>query len=165
MAQNKDESNAKARATQAGEAAVNFTLAKVKISAAATIATTSETGVGALGTFYLGLSASGNIAAGSLQTVGALTGETKATETGAEIATTLTSGFGFGTFAVTGNLDKAATAAAAEGILTSSPKDLATGGTLERAAKAIDLMQSIQKVAGAVPLQGCSGCDAPGYGP
>jgi hypothetical protein len=117
-------------------------MAKVKLSAAAT---TAETGAGALGAFYLGLSASGNIAAGGLQTVGALTGQTKTTETGAEIATTVTSGLGFGTLLLTRNLDKAATAAAAEGIVTSSPKDVATGGTLERAAKAIDLLQSVQK--------------------
>jgi len=149
-APNKDEGNAKARATQAWEAALNFTLAKVKIAAAVKTATTSETGAGALLTFYLGLSASGNVAAGGLQTVGVLTGETKATETGAEVATTMTSFLGFGTFALTGNLNKAATAAAVEGIVTSRPKDLAEGGTLERAAKAIDLLQSVQRAEGAI---------------
>ena len=45
-----------------------------------------------------------------------------------------------------GNLDKAATAAAVEGIVTSNPKDLATGGTVARTAKALDLMQNINAV-------------------
>jgi len=45
-----------------------------------------------------------------------------------------------------GNLNKAATAAAVEGIVTSRPADLAKGGTVERAAKAIDLVQSIHKI-------------------
>jgi len=136
-----------ARATQAGEAALNFTLAKVKLGAALDTALTAETGVGALGAAYLGISAAGNFVAGTLQTIGAATGKTEATETGAEVATTVTSILGFGTLVWTrGNLDKAATMAATEAIVTSNPKDLATGGTVARAAKAIDLAQNIHRV-------------------
>jgi len=83
---------------------------------------------------------------GTVQTIGAATGQTKLTEAGAEVVATTTSALGMGTFLATGNLNKAATAAAVEGIVTSSPKDLATGGTVARAAKAIDLMQNISSV-------------------
>ncbi|MGA7080592.1 MAG: hypothetical protein WBQ43_19700 [Terriglobales bacterium] len=148
MAQNKgDEGSAKARATEAGESALNLTLAKVKLGAAVEMATTSETGVGAVATAYTAISAAGNFVAGTVQAIGAATGQTKITETAAEVVATATSALGMGTLIATGgNLEKASTAAAIEGIVTSSPKDLATGGTVARAAKAIDLMQNIHQV-------------------
>jgi len=50
------------------------------------------------------------------------TGWTKTTETGAEAVATITSVSGAGTLLVTGNMNKAATAAAWEGIVTSNRK-------------------------------------------
>jgi hypothetical protein len=52
--------------------------------------------------------------------------------------------------ATKGDLNRAGLAAAAEGIVTSNPKDLATGGTAARAAKAIDFMQNVHRVEGAI---------------
>jgi hypothetical protein len=138
--------NTTARATEAGEAALNFTLGKIKFDAALGMAATAETGVGAAAAAYTAISATGNFVSGTVQTIGAATGQTKLTEAGAEVVATTTSALGMGTFLATGNLNKAATAAAVEGIVTSSPKDLATGGTVARAAKAIDLMQNISSV-------------------
>jgi hypothetical protein len=144
---NQSDDSAKARATEAGEAALNFTLAGVKIKAAAALATTAESGVGALAAAYTAISAAGNLAAGGLQTLGVATGKTDATETAAEYTSVATSASGPITLVVTkGNLNDAATAAAAEGIVTSNPKDLAMGGTVARAAKAIDLMQNIHQI-------------------
>ena len=48
--------------------------------------------------------------------------------------------------ATKGNLNKAATAAAVEGIVTSNPADLARGGTVARAAKAADLVQNVHQI-------------------
>ena len=139
--------NAAERATQAGEAALNFALAGTKIKAAAALSDTVETGVGALAVAYTAWSAAGNLAAGAIQSIGAATGQTKSFEAAAEIASVATSGSGLITFVATkGNLSKAATAAAVEGIVTSNPKDLVKGGTVERAAKAIDLMQNIHQI-------------------
>jgi hypothetical protein len=84
---------------------------------------------GAIGAAYLTVSAAGSGTAGTVQAFGAATGWTTATETGAEAVSTVTSVSGFGTLLATGNMNKAATAAAWEGIVTSNPKDLATGGT------------------------------------
>jgi len=140
------QSDAKARATQAGEAAVNFTLAATKINTAIKTAPTSETVVGGLATAYLGISATGNAVAGTLQAGGAATGHTKVAEEGAEAVSTVTSVVGFGILLKTGDMNKAATGAAVEGILTSRPEDLATGGTLERAAKVADFGQNVSKV-------------------
>jgi hypothetical protein len=122
-------------------------LSKVKLGAAIDTATTAETGVGALAAAYLGISATGNFVAGTVQSIGAATGKTEATETAAEAVSTVSSVLGFATLISTGgNLNKAATAAAVEGIVTSNPRDLATGGTVARAAKAIDLLQNIHQV-------------------
>jgi hypothetical protein len=145
LAQQQD-GNAKARLTQAGEATVNFAMAKVKLDAAVAAGSAAETGAGAVGAAYLAISAAGSGTAGTMQALGAATGWTKTTETGAEAVSTVTSGFGFGTLIVTGSMNKAATAAAWEGIVTSNPKDLATGGTLSRAAHAADLLQNINTV-------------------
>jgi len=146
-----DSTNAKERATEAAEAAVNLALAKAKISAAAGISTTSESGVGALAAAYLVVSASGNVVAGAAQGIGAATGYTKSTETAAEAAAVGTSLAGMVTLVATnGDLNKAGLAAAAEGIVTSSPKDLATGGTGARAAKALDFIQNVHRVEGAI---------------
>jgi hypothetical protein len=129
---------------------VNFTMAKVKFSYAAGTAATSESGVGALAATYLTISAAGNAVAGVVQTAGALSGETKGTEEAAEGVSTITSLLGFGTLIKTGDMNKAALAAAAEGIVTSKPKDLATGGNLERVAKAADFIQNVRRVEGAI---------------
>lgn len=138
--------NTAARATQAGEAVANTTLGWVKVKTAAKISPSSESGVGAAAAFYVGVSAAGNFAAGGIQAVGALTGKTEETEKMAEAAGTITSGPGLATFVATGDLNKAADAAALEGILTSNPKDLMSGGTLERAAKVNELRENIQQL-------------------
>ena len=137
---------ARARAIEAGEAGLNFTIAAAKIKFAAGLSTTSETGVGAFAAFYTGWSAAGNIAAGSFQLAGALTGKTKVTEEAAEGASAATSALGVYTLVKTGSLDKAAGAAAFEGIVTARPGDLTEGGTATRVAKAIDLLQNIHRV-------------------
>lgn len=77
---------------------------------------------------------------------GAASGQTQSTETAAEGVAAITTASGLGTLIATGSLDKATTAAAAEGIVTSNPKDLTSGGNLERAAKVLDLMQNIRRV-------------------
>ena len=136
----------KARAAEAAEAAANLGAAAVKVKAMVATATTAETGAGALATAYLAISASGNLVAGSMQALGAATGETEPTEAGAEAVAAVTSVSGFVTLLATGSTSKAATAAAVEGIITSNPKDLAKGSVLERAAKAFDLAQSVKAV-------------------
>jgi RHS repeat-associated protein len=154
--------SATARATEAGESALNFTLAKVKLDAALATAATSETGVGAVATAYAAISAAGSFAAGSIQAIGVATGHTKSTETAAEVIATVTSILGLGTLVATGgNLNKAATAAAAEGIVTSNPKDLASGGTVARAAKAMELGQNIHSVGQAIKNWFSSGAASP----
>jgi len=144
--QNNADDTAEARATQAAEAVLNFTLAGAKIKFAAGLSTTSETGVGAMGAFYTGLSAAGNVAAGSIELVGALTGKTKSAEFAAEGASAATSALGLYTLVKTGSLDKAAGAAALEGIITSRPSDLTEGGTAARVAKGTELLQNIHRV-------------------
>ena len=64
----------------------------------------------------------------------------------AEGVSAVTSAFGFLTLVTTGSVDKAADAAALEGIVTSRPGDLAEGGTATRAAKAIELLQNVHRV-------------------
>ncbi|WP_420239026.1 RHS repeat-associated core domain-containing protein [Telmatobacter bradus] len=142
--------SATARATEAAESVTNFAMAKVKFDAAIAAGSASETGVGAVGAAYLAISAAGSGTAATVQALGAATGWTKTTETGAEAVATITSVSGAGTLLVTGNMNKAATAAAWEGIVTSNPKDLATGGTLSRAAHAADLLQNIHTVQNSV---------------
>jgi hypothetical protein len=147
QAQQQNATNNAERATEAGEAALNFTLAGVKIKAAAALATTAETGAGAVGAAYTAISATGNAVAGVFQSIGAVTGKTKATEAAAEYTSIATSASGLVTLVVTkGNVNRAATAAAVEGIVTSNPADLARGGTVARAAKAIDLVQNIHQI-------------------
>jgi hypothetical protein len=84
--------------------------------------------------------------AATLQTVGATTGHTQTTETAAEVVSTVTTVLGMGTLIKTGgNLNKAASAAAIEGVVTSNPKDLASGGTIARAAKAIEFERNLDR--------------------
>lgn len=101
---------------------------------------------GAFAAVYAGISAAGNVTAAGSQVIGAVTGHTEVTETAAELAGTVTSASGMATLVVTRNLNKAATAAAVEGIVTSKPEDLAKGGTVERAAKAVDLLEHVRHV-------------------
>ena len=136
--QQQDDGSAKARATEAAESVTNLAMARIKFAGALASAPASETFVGAVGTAYLGISAAGSGTAGAVQAFGATTGWTTTTETGAEAVSTVTSAFGAGTMIWTGDLNKAATAAAWEGIVTSNPKDLVTGGTFSRAAHAAD---------------------------
>jgi RHS repeat-associated protein len=140
---------------QAIEATFNFASAGVKIGAAGEAVEAGIAGaeagpvdwaVAGGAAFYLGLSASGNIAAGGLEAVGSMTGHTKETEEGAELATTVTSGSGAITLLRTGDVHKAAEAAAWEGILTSNPKDLARGGTVSRVVKAHELIENVNTV-------------------
>jgi RHS repeat-associated protein len=145
--QTNDNGSGTARATEAAESATNFAMANYKIDAAGAAAMTSETMVGAVGAAYLGISAAGSGTAGTLQAIGAATGWTDSMEYGAEAVSTVTSAAGFGTLLATGDLNKAATAAAWEGIVTSNPTDLTSGGTLSRVAHAADLVQNISTVA------------------
>jgi hypothetical protein len=131
-------------------------MAGAKFKATLALATTAETPVGAAATAYSALSTAGSFTAAMVQSVGVITGETQGAEEGAEAVGAVTSGSGFVTLIGTGSMDKAATAAAIEGILTSSPKDLASGGTLERAAKAFDFAQNV-KILGRAVVNAVSG--------
>jgi RHS repeat-associated protein len=144
---NQSGANAKARATLTKEAAVNATVGVGKLKIVVAAAATVETGVGALAVTYTCVSASGNLTAAALQTFGAATGLTNESEEAAEGVSTVTSAAGFVTLVATGgNMQKASLAAAAEGIITSNPKDLASGGRLTQGAKVLDLAQDIQAI-------------------
>lgn len=58
--------NLKARATEAGEASINLTMSKVKFGLALDAGATSETGAGALASFYFAIGATGNAVAGAV---------------------------------------------------------------------------------------------------
>jgi RHS repeat-associated protein len=138
------------RVVMAGEAAVNLEIGNLKLGAAQKLATAApETGPGAvlagIGAALLGVSASGNFAAGNIQLVGALTGHTEEAAAAAKTATTVTSASGFVSLLATGgNLAKAGKWAAREAIFTTSPKDLLQGKALEVTAKMIDFGLSLK---------------------
>ena len=118
------------RLKMAGQAAENFAIGFVKADAAAEagVVGAPETGGASLALTFLGLwSASGNIVAGGVQLAGAATGETERAERGAQVAAAATSPSGLVTLVVTGDVGKAARAAAIEGVVLTDPKDLTKG--------------------------------------
>lgn len=108
---------------------------------------TLQTRVGAVAAGYLGYSAAGNLAAAASQFAGSVTGQTKLGEEGADVASTLTSALGFGEFVLAkGDLNKAANAAAIEGLVASDPKELLRGGTVERAVHANEYRENVKQL-------------------
>jgi RHS repeat-associated protein len=137
------------RVVMAGEAAVNAEVAKIKITAAAALgAAAPETeGATAIPAALLAISASGNIAAAGVQTVGAITGKTDEADLAAKVATVATSPTGMATLIAShGNIQKAARWAAVEGVVTASPKELLGGSAVQITAKVIDFIQNVKSI-------------------
>jgi hypothetical protein len=141
--------NRKERAVMAAMGAANLAVAGAKLKATITLATTAGTGIGAVATGYGAVSTAGNAVVGVIQEAGAATGGTKAAEKGADAVAAVTSVSGFVVMVGTGSVEKGATAAAVEGIITRRG-DLARGSGAERAVKALDFVQNIKTVVRAV---------------
>ena len=133
----------------AAEGAANLAVAGAKLKATITLATTAETGVGAVATGYGVVSTAGSAVVGVIQEAGAATGGTKTAEEGADAVAAVTSVSGFVVMVGTRSVEKGAAAAAVEGIIT-GPGDLARGSGAERAVKALDFVQNIKTAVHAV---------------
>jgi hypothetical protein len=138
------------RVVQGVEALVNFQIADLKVDIAkGFLAAAPESGPGALAAGgaagYLLASASGNVAAGGIQLVGAISGHTAEAGEAAKAVTVVTSGAGLaGLIKSHGNLQTAAKWAGREAILTTSPKELLQGKAVQVVAKVIDYIQSVR---------------------
>jgi hypothetical protein len=99
-------------------------------------ASTPATGpLGAVGAAYLGIGAAGNISAGALQLIGAITGNISQTGQGATLATTVTTIGGYGALVAThGNLETASGWATAESLGTAGFNGGMTGHLIDQAA-------------------------------
>jgi RHS repeat-associated protein len=100
---------------------------------------------------YAGIGAAGNFTAGLTQLAGAVTGKEDEANKGADAATAVTTVSGAITLARTGDITKAANAAAVEGVFTSGFTGGATGNPLgesaiERVGTVIDTSQSVQQL-------------------
>ena len=91
------------------------------------------------------ISASGNIAAGGAQLVGAATGEIEGADHATKAMTAATSPVGAITLVATGgNVRKAVRYASWAGVLTSSPKDLLNGSAVQVTAKVLEFIQKVK---------------------
>jgi RHS repeat-associated protein len=140
------------RVQLAGKAALNIAVAGVKITeAAAGAAAAPETGGLTLAvTVYQGISAAGNLAAAASQIAGAVTGDVKSGQAGADVASAATTVSGVATLVATGgNVEKASQAADIENGVTTglSGKTLFEGSKGQVATKVLDAAQSTHAAA------------------
>ena len=135
------------RVVMLGEALVNFEIAKIKISSAGLLGAASPEsgGATAVPAALFAISASGNIAAGGAQLVGAATGEIEGADHATKAMTAATSPVGVITLVATGgNMRKAVRYASWAGVLTSSPKDLLNGSAVQVTAKVLEFIQKVK---------------------
>ena len=126
-----------ARIASATKGFLNFGVGTAKIGLAALSgASTPATGpLGGVGLAYFGIGAAGNISAGSMQLIGAITGNLTGTGQAATTATTATSVLGLGALLVTrGNLETASSWANIESLGTAGFNGGMTGHLIDEAA-------------------------------
>ncbi len=127
----------KGRLEMAGDATLNVAAAAGKTTLLA--GTAAATGpVAALAVAYGGLSVAGNVATAGVELTGAITGNTEQAEHAAKVVAATTTLLGLWKLLRTGSLDKAAQAAALEGVLTTNPKELIEGSKAARTVKTLD---------------------------
>jgi RHS repeat-associated protein len=136
------------RVQLAGKAALNIAVAGVKITeAAAAAAAAPETGGLTLAvTVYQGISAAGNLAAAGSQLAGAISGDVKSGQEGANVAAAATTISGVATLVATGgNVEKASQAADLENMATTgiSAGGLNHGSAGQVVTKGLDAAQTM----------------------
>jgi hypothetical protein len=130
--------------------------AKIELAEGSALSTPVTGTLGAVGTAYGLIGASGNIAAGALQLAGAITGNVRGFGEAANAASTLTTAGGLTVFLVTrGNLSAASTAASFESLGTAGVNGGATGHFIDQGATlaqkfllSTELGQNLAEVAG-----------------
>jgi len=122
------------------------------LAAAGALAAAPETGgLSVPLAIYTAIGAGGNFAAAGTQAVGAITGHVEEASKGADAAAAVTTFSGAITLARTGSVEKAATAAAFEGVFSFGLTGGATGNLLgasrlERLSTVIDASQNVQQL-------------------
>jgi hypothetical protein len=128
------------RIALAAKGLVSFGVAGAKIGIAdlSAAAAPATGGLSALGVAYGLIGASGNIAAGGTQLVGAATGQVQLANQGADVASTVTTVAGFTTLLATGgNMEQASFMAGAESLFTAGYNGGATGHVIDEAANSL----------------------------
>jgi hypothetical protein len=111
--------------------------AKIGIAGLSALAAPETEGVSALGVAYGLIGASGNIAAGGAQLVGALTGQVQLANEAANVVSTVTTVAGLTTLLATGDMEKASFMAGAESLFTAGYDGGATGHVIDEAANSL----------------------------
>jgi RHS repeat-associated protein len=143
-------------ATAKGIVSLGVGFAKIELAEGSALSTPVTGTLGAVGTAYGLIGASGNIAAGALQLAGAITGNVRGFGEAANAASTLTTAGGLTVFLVTrGNLSAASTAASFESLGTAGVNGGATGHFIDQGATlaqkfllSTELGQNLAEVAG-----------------
>jgi hypothetical protein len=103
-----------------------------------------ESGVTAVASAYLGVSAAGSGVAGTVQLLGAVTGHTEEASEAAQAVTTVTSAAGLIRTVTSGSIEKGSKWAAHEAIITTKPSEVFKGKALEVTAKVVDLVLNLK---------------------
>jgi RHS repeat-associated protein len=150
-AQNPDSQHLGERIVQGIEGALNLAIASAKFWGAGSLAENAPDSYGltAPAAALVGISTAGNIAAGTTQIMGAVTGDTQKASAAAKAVTSASTPTGFTALMAThGNVNKAARWAAAQGVITSSPQDLLKGSLLRGAVETIDFFHNVWTAVG-----------------
>jgi hypothetical protein len=144
-----------------GLVSIGIGVAKLEIAKGSAALAPETGGLSALGIAYGLVGAAGNFTAGSAQIAGAFSGQVNTANEAADVATTLTTGAGMGTFLITGNMEKASLAAGAESVFTAGYNGGATGHLIDEATNAFQkAMLSTELGTSILDAVGLSGTDA-----